>query len=94
MLTSGSLLLLTLRRLHLNGRATVRADERDDLLHSSGVSIWGSAMRTGHPRASSWRGEDLARRALPHLCRQTLGIGRIRVEMSDGLLQPRNDVGY
>jgi hypothetical protein len=57
--------LLNLRRLHFNTSATVRADERDDLLHATPIWIGGAAMRARYPRTSRGRHEDLARGAVP-----------------------------
>ena len=51
-------------------------------------------MRTRDLGTDHRRDEDLEPRPVPDLHRKALGIGRIRVEMRDGLLQPRKDVGH
>jgi hypothetical protein len=51
-------------------------------------------MRARYLGTDHWRDEDLAPGPVPDLHRKAQGISRIRVEMSDGLLQPRNDVGH
>ena len=51
-------------------------------------------MRARYLGTGHWRDKDLAPSPVPDLYRKILGIGRIRVEMSDGLLQPRKGVGH
>ena len=86
--------LLNFGRLHFNRGPTMRADEDKNLLHSTKVWVPRSAMRARYLGTGDGRNKDLALRPVPDLDRKFLGIGRIRIEMSDGLLQPRKDVGH
>src|SRR5438128_11914835 len=86
--------LLNLGSDYFHPGPTMRADEGNDLFHSTQVRIRRPAMRTPHLRTYPGCNEDLAPRPVPDLHWKFLGIGRIRIEMSDGLLQPRKDVGH
>jgi hypothetical protein len=54
------------------------------------------APQCGHVTSASilGRSEDLAPGPVPNFHRKAFGIRRIRVEMSDGFLQPGKDIGH